>query len=128
MDRYLNVAGRILLALILIIGAYGKIAAYTGAQAFMNSKGVSGGMPPLVILLELGASVAIIAGFMTRWVSLVLALFFIVSAILFHTDFGNQIQIVYFVKNLAMGGGFLLLAQAGAPYLSVDAARSSRKK
>jgi putative oxidoreductase len=128
MDRYLNLAGRILLALILIISGYGKIVGYVGTQVYMSSKGVSGAMLPLVILLELGGSAAIIVGFMTRWVSLVLALFFIVSAILFHMDFGNQVQIVYFMKNLAMGGGFFLLAQAGASYFSIDAARSGGKR
>lgn len=123
MDRFLNVAGRILLAHIFLISGYGKIAGYAGTQAYMASKGVPGELLPLVILLELGGGIAILAGFMTRWVSLALALFCIASGLLFHLDLGNQGQTINLMKNFAMAGGFLLLAQAGAPFLSIDATR-----
>lgn len=128
MDQFLNVAGRILLAHIFILSGYGKIAGYAGTQAYMASKGVPGEMLPLVILLELGGGLAILAGFMTRWAALALALFCVASAILFHFQPGNQAQMINFMKNLAMAGGFLVLAQAGAPYLSIDALRSGNKK
>ncbi len=123
MDRFLNVAGRILLAHIFIISGYGKIAGYAGTQAYMAAKGVPGELLPLVILLELGGGIAIVAGFMTRWVSLAFALFCIASGLLFHLDLGNQGQTINLMKNFAMAGGFLLLAQAGAPFLSIDAMR-----
>jgi len=125
MDRILNIAGRVLLAHMFVISGYAKFAGYAGTQAYMSSKGVPGEMLPLVILLELGGGVAIIAGFMTRWVSLALALFCIASAILFHMDFVNQMQSINFMKNFAMAGGFLLLAQTGAPYFSIDAMRGA---
>jgi putative oxidoreductase len=128
MDQFLNVAGRVLLAHIFILSGYGKIAGYAGTQAYMASKGVPGEMLPLVILLELGGGLAILAGFMTRWAALALALFCVASAILFHFQPGNQAQMINFMKNLAMAGGFLVLAQAGAPYLSIDALRSGNKK
>ncbi len=123
MDKLLNLAGRILLAHIFLISGYGKIAGYAGTQAYMAAKGVPGELLPLVILLELGGGIAIVAGFMTRWVSLALALFCIASGLLFHLDLGNQGQTINLMKNFAMAGGFLLLAQAGAPFLSIDAAR-----
>jgi putative oxidoreductase len=128
MDQFLNVAGRVLLAHIFILSGYGKIAGYAGTQAYMASKGVPGEMLPLVILLELGGGLAILAGFMTRWAALALALFCVASAILFHFQPGNQAQMINFMKNLAMAGGFLVLAQAGAPYLSIDALRSGSRK
>jgi putative oxidoreductase len=127
-EKILNIAGRVLLAHIFVISGYGKIAGYAGTQAYMSSKGVPGEMLPLVILLELGGGIAIIVGFMTRWVALAMALFCVASAILFHMDFGNQMQSINFMKNFAMAGGFLLLAQVGAPQFSVDAMRSSGKK
>ncbi len=123
MDRFLNVAGRILLAHIFILSGYGKIAGYAGTQAYMAAKGVPGELLPLVILLELGGGLAVLAGFMTRWVSLALALFCIASALLFHLDLGNQGQTINLMKNFSMAGGFLLLAQVGAPYFSIDATR-----
>jgi putative oxidoreductase len=128
MDKFLNIAGRILLAQIFVISGYGKIAGYAGTQAYMSSKGVPGEMLPLVILLELGGGLAIIAGFMTRWIALALAIFCVVSAVLFHMDFANQTQAINFMKNFSMAGGFLLLAQTGAPYFSIDAVRGSRDK
>jgi len=127
-DKFLNIAGRVLLAHIFVLSGYGKIAGYAGTQAYMAAKGVPGEMLPLVILLELGGGLAILAGFMTRWVALGLALFCVASAVLFHFEPGNQGQMINFMKNFAMAGGFLLLAQIGAPYLSVDAMRNGKRK
>ena len=123
MNKFLNVAGRLLLAHIFVISGYGKIVGFAGTQAYMASKGVPGALLPLVILLELGGGLAIVAGFMTRWVALALALFCIASGLLFHLDFANQGQTINLMKNFAMAGGFLVLAQIGAPYLSIDAMR-----
>ena len=123
MDKLLNVAGRLLLAHIFVISGYGKIVGFAGTQAYMASKGVPGALLPLVILLELGGGLAIVAGFTTRWVALALALFCVASGLLFHLDFANQGQTINLMKNFAMAGGFLLLAQIGAPYLSIDAMR-----
>ena len=70
MDRILNIAGRLLLAHIFILSGYGKIAGYAATQSYMAAKGVPGELLPLVILLELGGGLAIVAGFLTRWVAL----------------------------------------------------------
>ena len=128
MDKFLNLAGRILLAHIFVISGYGKIAGYAGTQAYMVSKGVPGELLPLAILLELGGGMAIIAGFMTRWTALALALFCVVSGLLFHWDLGDQGQTINLMKNFALAGGLLLLAQAGAPFLSIDRLRSGETK
>jgi len=128
MDKFLNLAGRILLAQIFVISGYGKIAGYAGTQAYMASKGVPGELLPLAIVLEFGGGIAIIAGFMTRWTALALALFCVASGLLFHWDPGNQGQMINLMKNFALAGGFLLLAQAGAPYLSIDSLRSGGTK
>lgn len=128
MDGFLNLAGRILLAHIFIISGYGKIAGYAGTQAYMVSKGVPGDLLPLAILLELGGGIAIIAGFMTRWTALALALFCVVSGLLFHWDLGDRGQTINLMKNFALAGGLLLLAQAGAPFLSIDSLRSGETK
>lgn len=128
MDRLLNLAARILLAHIFVVSGYGKIAGYAGTQAYMASKGMPGELLPLVILLELGGGIAIVIGFMTRWTALALAVFCVLSGLLFHFDLANQGQTINLMKNFAMAGGFLLLAQTGAPYLSIDALRSGGTK
>ncbi len=67
-------------------------------------------------------------GFLTRWTALTLALFCVVSGLLFHFDLADQGQTINLMKNFAMAGGYLLLAQTGAPYLSIDALRSGGTK
>ncbi|MBM4201647.1 MAG: DoxX family protein, partial [Gammaproteobacteria bacterium] len=75
---------------------------------------------PLVILLELGGGLALVAGFQTRMVALLLAAFCIVSALLFHMDFAQKMQQIMFMKNLAIAGGLLSLALSGGRPASLD--------
>ena len=126
MDKWLNLVGRILLAVIFIVAGFGKITGYTGTAAYMASKGIPGALLPLVIALELGGGIAIVLGFQTRIVALALAAFCIVSAAIFHFEPGNQGQMINFMKNFAMAGGFLVLAQVGAPWMSIDAMRGKK--
>ena len=126
MDKWLNLVGRILLAVIFIVAGFGKITGYAGTAAYMASKGIPGALLPLVIALELGGGIAIVLGFQTRIVALALAAFCIVSAAIFHFEPGNQGQMINFMKNFAMAGGFLVLAQVGAPWMSIDAMRGKK--
>ena len=126
MDKWLNLVGRILLAMIFIVAGFGKITGYAGTAAYMASKGVPGALLPLVIALELGGGIAIVLGFQTRIVALAFAAFCIVSAAIFHFEPGNQGQMINFMKNFAMAGGFLVLAQVGAPWMSIDAMRGKK--
>lgn len=121
MNAYVSLLGRVGLSLIFIISGWGKIAGYAATQGYMESKGVPGVLLPLVIALELGGGLAILSGLYTRWVALALAGFSVVSAALFHADFGDQMQAVSFWKNIALAGGFLILAAHGPGPLSLDA-------
>ncbi|MBW8823285.1 MAG: DoxX family protein [Xanthomonadales bacterium] len=110
-----------------MVSGFGKIAAYAGTQQYMESVGVPGVLLPLVILTELGGGLAILGGFFTRWVALALAGFSVISALLFHHNFGDQMQAINFMKNIAMAGGFLVLFANGAGKYSIDALRSRNK-
>ncbi|HZN23635.1 MAG TPA: DoxX family protein [Burkholderiales bacterium] len=123
MERTINVASRVLLAHIFVISGWSKIAGYAGTQAYMTSVGLPGALLPLVIALELLGGVALIVGFHTRWAALALAAFSIVAALIFHNNFADQMQMIAFMKNLAIAGGLLVLAQTGAGAPSVDAAK-----
>ena len=114
---------RVLLASLFLVAGLSKISQYAGTQAYMASAGLSGALLPLVILLETGGALALIVGFQVRWVALALALFTIVSALLFHFNFADQIQSLMFLKNLSIAGGLLILAAAGAGPWSLDQAR-----
>ena len=127
LDATASLLGRLGLSLIFIISGWGKIAGYAGTQQYMEAVGVPGGLLPLVIALELGGGLAILGGAFTRWIALALAAFSLASAALFHADFGDAAQAINFWKNVAMAGGFLMLAAHGAGSYSLDQAWSRRR-
>lgn len=127
MNATLSLLGRIGLSLLFIMSGWGKISGYAGTQQYMEAMGVPGALLPLVILLELGGGLAIAAGLFSRWVALALAGFSVVTALVFHANFGDTMQAINFWKNIGMAGGFLLLAAQGAGAFSIDALISRRK-
>lgn len=122
-----DLAGRILLALIFIQSGWGKIGGYASSQQYMESMGVPGGLLPLVIFAELGGGLAVAFGLFTRLAAAGLALFCILAALFFHTDFASQAQFISFMKNLAIAGGFLVLCANGPGAFSLDAWRHRRR-
>lgn len=120
MDKYINLAGRILLAHIFLLAGINKISGYAGTLGYMEAMGVPGMLLPLVILLEIGGAVALIIGWQTRWAAYALAAFSIAAALIFHSNFAEQMQSILFMKNLAMAGGLLILAVHGAGAFSLD--------
>jgi putative oxidoreductase len=125
MERSLNLAGRILLAHIFILSGLGKISGYAGTAAYMESMGVPGALLPVVIAVELLGGVALVVGYQTRWAALGLAVFSILSALIFHNNFADQAQMINFMKNLSIAGGLLVLAQIGASVPSFDSVRGT---
>jgi putative oxidoreductase len=126
MDAFLNIAARILMSQIFIISGFGKITGYAGTQQYMASHGLPGALLPLVILTEFGGGLALLFGFKTRWVALALAGFSLLTGVLVHFQPGDQMQMINFMKNLAMTGGLLMFVRYGAGAPSIDA-RSVRR-
>ncbi len=116
-----QLSGRVLMSLIFIMAGVSKIGAYSSTQGYMESMGVPGGMLPLVIALEVGAGLAVLLGWQTRISAFLLAGFSVLSAMIFHADFGDHMQSILFMKNLAMAGGLLMLVANGAGSWSIDA-------
>ena len=121
LNNYTMLAGRILIAAIFVIAGFSKIFGYEGTAGYMQSMGVPGMLLPLVIALELGGGLAIIAGWQTRIVAFALAGFCIVAAVIFHGNLGDQMQSILFMKNFALAGGFLFLVANGPGTLALDA-------
>ena len=115
-----DLVGRSLLASLFVISGLGKLAAYAGTAGYMESVGVPGALLPLVIALEVVGGLAIVAGYRTRIVASLLAAFSIASAAIFHSNLGDQIQQIMFLKNIAIAGGFITLVARGAGGWSVD--------
>jgi putative oxidoreductase len=123
--NFTDVAGRAFLAAIFLVAGLQKIGGYAGTQAYMEALGVPGALLPLVIALEVAGAVAIVIGWQTRLFAFLLAGFSLLAALIFHRDFGDQLQSILFMKNVAIAGGFLLLVARGAGDWSLDARRAA---
>jgi len=116
--------GRLLISLMFLMSGLNKIGNYSNTSGWMESMGVSSSFLPLVITLEILAAVAIIIGWKTKIAAFLLAGFCIISGIIFHSDFSNQLEIIMFMKNIAIAGGFLFLVVNGPGKFSIDNRRN----
>ena len=124
-ESFAELAGRILLASLFLLSGLSKLGAYSATAAYMSSAGVPRALLPVVIAAEVLGSLAIILGWKTRVAAALLAGFSLLTAFVFHNNFGNQIQMIMFLKNVSIAGGFLLLVANGAGPVSFDR-RSAR--
>ncbi|MFA6156739.1 DoxX family protein [Mesorhizobium sp.] len=117
--------GRILLAIIFLLSGFGKLTAISGTAGYFGSMGLPVPTVTAVVvgLIELLGGLAIVVGFQTRIVAWVLAIFTIATALVAHTGWADQNQMIHFLKNVAIAGGFLVLASSGAGAYSIDAKR-----
>jgi putative oxidoreductase len=115
-----ELGGRILLSMLFLLSGLGKIGAYAGTAAYMSSVGVPGALLPAVIATEVLGALAIIVGWKTRVIAFLLAGFSLLTAVVFHNNFGDQIQMIMFLKNVSIAGGYLLLVANGPGPLSID--------
>jgi putative oxidoreductase len=130
----LLVPGRMLLALIFVIAGIEKIANFGGTEGYMASKGMP--LVPLflvlAILVEVLGGALVFLGLFARTSAVVLFLYLIPVTLIFHGFWRfhgveAQMQLVNFLKNLAIMGGLLTLAATTAPTpVSIDAARAHR--
>jgi len=112
--------GRVFIATIFFTSGINKIFGYVGTQGYMEAMGISGELLPLVIIVEVLAGLAVIIGWQTRLFALTLAGFSIVTAVLFHANFADQMQFIMFMKNVAIAGGLLFLVANGPGAYALD--------
>ena len=125
MNGFIQLIGRIMLALIFILAGVGKIQDPAGTAGYMQSAGVPGALLWPTIALEVLGGLAVALGFQTRIAAFALAIFSVAAAFIFHKNFADQIQMIMFLKNIAMAGGLLLLAMGGDTALSIDSKRKN---
>jgi putative oxidoreductase len=118
-------AARVLLGFLFVMAGIDKLGDVAGFGGYMASGGIPAILAWPVVLFEIAAGVALIAGLQTRIVALALAGFCVASGVLYHFDLGDQMQMTQLLKNLALAGGYIALAMAGPGALSLDA-RSGR--
>lgn len=120
MKDAINLIARLLLAFIFITAGWGKLTGYSGTEQYFASMGLAAWMVAPTILVELGGGILLVLGAYTRIVSLVLAAFCVATAFIVHFHPGDQMQMINFMKNIAMTGGFLFVFLQGAGGWSLD--------
>lgn len=122
-SHYIALAGRALIALPFLISGIAKIAAPAATLAYIASAGLP--LPlasyAIAVAVEVGGSLLLLFGVNTRLVALAMAVFTLATAAAFHTNFADQNQMIYFLKNLMITGGLLHVAAFGSGRFSVDA-------
>jgi len=106
-------AGRLLLVFIFLHESIGLLGNYAGAAAYMQKSGVPPLLLPAAIALQLGGGLLVATGIFSRCAALAFAVFCVCTAIMFHWQFADRNQLLHFQKDLAIAGGFLVLACCG---------------
>ena len=120
MIKIFDLTGRVFISGVFLLSGFSKIGNYDGTVGWMESFGLPGFLLIPAIILEIVAPILIVIGYQTRIAAGALSLFCIATAIIFHTDFSDQMQFIAFTKNLALAGGFLFLVVNGAKGYCLD--------
>ena len=120
--RYVPFAGRLLIGLPFAMSGLSKLGAIGPTIEAIRAVGLP--FPPFALAVsvaaEVGGGLLLIAGFKARTAATVLALFSLVTAATFHSNFADQNQLIHFLKNVMMAGGLLQIVAFGAGALSID--------
>ena len=118
--QIVEILGRVLLSAIFLINGIGKIFNYEGTIQYMENFDVPSYLIIPAIIVEILFPILLIIGYYTKFSALVLSLFTLALAVIFHTDFSNQMQLMSFLKNIAIAGGFLIIFVYGPGKYSID--------
>ena len=120
MSNVFDFLGRILISSLFLISAYNKLFSIDGTMGWMEGYGVPGLLIYPTIVLEIILPLFVIVGYKARISSALLAIFCILTAFIFHFDFSEQIQLILFLKNISLAGGFLFIVANGTKDWSID--------
>ena len=120
MVNVLDLIGRIFISALFLISAFNKIFNLDGSMGWMEEFGVPGFLIFPAIAVEIILPVLVIVGYQARIAAGILAIFCLVTAFLFHFDFSNQSQLVSFLKNIGLAGGFIFIVANGTKDWAVD--------
>jgi len=112
--------GRILLSALFLIEGIGKISMQEDVMMYMENYGIPGILFIPAVILEILFPLLLIVGYKTKLAAFVMALFTFTVAIIFHTDFSKGMEMVFFLKDLAIAGGFMIIIVYGPGKISID--------
>ena len=113
MVNFIDLLGRIFISSVFIFSGYNKIFSYDGTISWMEGFGVPGFLLWPAIVLEILLPIMIIIGYKTQISAILLALFCIITGLIFHLDFENQMQVIALLKNFGLAAGFMFIAING---------------
>jgi putative oxidoreductase len=119
-DSSVLLVARCLMAGLFLWAGIGQASGADQTVVLMAHGGMIGDLVPVAIAVEVGGALLLIVGYKARFICLALAGFCVATALLFHANFADRMQMVHFLKNAAIAGGLLALYVAGPGRLSFD--------
>ena len=113
-------AGRLLLSALFLIEGMGKFSSQEDVILYMEDYGVPEILFFPATILEIVFPLLLVIGYKTKWAASIMALFTFTVAIIFHTNFSEGMQMIFFLKDMAIAGGFLIIIAYGADKISLD--------
>ena len=112
--------GRVLLSTLFLVEGIGKISIQEDVIMYMEDYGVPEMLFVPATILEILFPLLIIVGYKTKWAASIMALFTFTVAIIFHTNFSEGMQMLFFLKDIAIAGGFMIIVAYGPGKISLD--------
>lgn len=122
LKTYSPLVARILIGGFFLMAGVGKVGDIAGTAGYIQSVGLPGFLAWPAAIFEILLGLALIVGYQTRIAALAGAAFCVVTAVIFHSNFGDQTQMVMFLKNFSIAGAFLMFFANGAGKLALDKA------
>ena len=124
----IEVFGRILLSSLFLIEGVRKFFFQEETIMYMEDYGVPEILFFPSIILEVLFPILLIIGYKTPFSASIMALFTLTVALIFHTNFENQMELIIFLKDIAIAGGFLIIAANEPKICSIDYYLKSKKQ
>ena len=112
--------GRIFLSTLFLFESVNKFFYQEETIDYMESFGVTEIFFYPSLFFEFIIPLFLIIGFKTRIMATAMCLFTLLVSIIFHSDFSDHMQIISFLKNLSIAGGFLIIASYEAKMCTID--------
>lgn len=121
-QRWLSFIGRVLLSLIFIVSGIAKVMDPAGTQAMIANAHLP--FPPLAyavaLVVELGLASALLIGFRAQLAAAGIAVFTFITALAFHNNLSDPVQMIMFLKNTTIIGGLLIVIAFGPGGFSLE--------
>jgi len=121
-QRWVSFLGRVLLSLIFIISGITKIMDPAGTISYIESAHLP--LPQVAyvvaLVIELGLGIALLVGFKAQLAAAGIAVFTFVTALMFHSNMADPMQVIMFLKNITIIGGLLVIIAFGPGGYSLD--------